>query len=205
MKAEDGVLNQRSDGEVVKEVSENLPNVRGAVFPETLVVKAVDLGDLSRLVISSQDGDSLRISDLHCHQVTDGFDRVVASVDVISHEKVVCVRTRAPNLEELHQVVELPVDVTTDGDRDVDRLHVLFVFHNLNGHVAQLFDAVFAERLALAQLLHPALQRVDLCLWVDRGDRDVVQVRCAVYQLRRLWGLLCVLLVNCIFHLYIGV
>ena len=66
------------------------------------------------------------------------------------------------------------MDVTTDGDRDMDGLNILLVFHNLNGHVAQFLDALFAERLALAQLLHPALQGVDLCLGVDRGYRDVV-------------------------------
>ena len=53
METEDGVLNQRGDWEVVKKVGEDLPDVRGSVFPETLVIKAVDLGNLPRLVISS--------------------------------------------------------------------------------------------------------------------------------------------------------
>lgn len=33
-----------------------------------------------------------------------------------THEQIVGVRVRPANLEELHQVMELPVDVAADGD-----------------------------------------------------------------------------------------
>lgn len=34
----------------------------------------------------------------------------------LTHEKVVCVRVRPSDLEKLHQVVELSVDIATDCD-----------------------------------------------------------------------------------------
>lgn len=35
---------------------------------------------------------------------------------MLTHEKVVGVRIGSANLEQLHQIVELPVNITTDGD-----------------------------------------------------------------------------------------
>jgi len=46
------LLNQRRQGEEVKQVGKVLPHVGVAVLSEALVVKAIDLGDLAGLVIS---------------------------------------------------------------------------------------------------------------------------------------------------------
>lgn len=53
------LVNQRGERQVVEQVCEVLPDVGVAVLPQTLVIEAVDLCDLSRLVVPSQDGDSL--------------------------------------------------------------------------------------------------------------------------------------------------
>ena len=86
VQTEDLVVNQGGQGQVVKEVGKELPDVGVAVFPQALVVKAVDLSDLTRLVVSTQDGDALRVSDFESDEQGDRLDRVVASIDVISHE-----------------------------------------------------------------------------------------------------------------------
>ena len=52
-------INYSSKGQIVKEVSEIFPHVGVAVLPQTLVVEAIHLRDLSVLVIASQDGDSV--------------------------------------------------------------------------------------------------------------------------------------------------
>ena len=57
-------VHQRSEGQVVKQVCEVLPHVGVAVLPQALVVEAVHLCDLPRLVVPSQDGDSLRETNL---------------------------------------------------------------------------------------------------------------------------------------------
>jgi hypothetical protein len=124
MKTENLVIDQGSEGEVVKEVGEILPDISVSVFAKTFVVETVDLGDLTGLVVSSEDGDSLRVSDLEGDEKSDGLNRVVTSVNIITHEKVVGIGVGSTNLEELHQVVELAVDITTDGDGAFHWLHV---------------------------------------------------------------------------------
>ena len=54
----------------------------------------------------------------------DSFDGVVPSVDVVAHEKVVCVWRLSPNAKELHEIVELTVDVAANRDRAFHLLDV---------------------------------------------------------------------------------
>ncbi len=58
-------INQRSEWQVVEQVCEVLPDVGVAVLPQALVVEAVDLRDLPRLVVPSQDGDSFLETNLN--------------------------------------------------------------------------------------------------------------------------------------------
>ena len=60
-----------------------------------------------------------------------GFHRVVSSVDVVSHEQVVCVGRLSPNTEELHQVVELAMHVPTYCHWTLDFLNVGLFSKNL--------------------------------------------------------------------------
>jgi len=63
VEAEDLVVDKGGEGEVVKEVGEVLPYIRVPIFSETFVVETVDLRDLARFVVATEDGDALRISD----------------------------------------------------------------------------------------------------------------------------------------------
>jgi hypothetical protein len=65
-------------------------------------------------------------TDFESDQEGDGLDRVVASVYVIAHEEVICVRRVAAYAEELLQVVELAMDVAADRDGTPYRLDVAF-------------------------------------------------------------------------------
>lgn len=64
MQAEDLVVDEGGEGEVVEQVGKVLPDIGVAVLAEAFVVEAVDLGDLARLMVSAEDGDALRVSDL---------------------------------------------------------------------------------------------------------------------------------------------
>lgn len=68
VETEDLVLNESSEGEVVKEVGEVFPHVGVAVFAQALVVEAVHLGDLAGFVVSAEDGNTLRVADLQADQ-----------------------------------------------------------------------------------------------------------------------------------------
>ena len=82
------------------------------------------MGDLSALVVASEDGKSILEADLQCDEKSYSLDRVVATVDVIAHEQVVRVGWLSTNFEELSKVMELAVDVSADGDRSTHLLDV---------------------------------------------------------------------------------
>lgn len=64
METEDLILDERSKGEVVKEVGKVFPDIGIAVFSQTFVVKPIHLCDLARLMVSSEDGDALGVANL---------------------------------------------------------------------------------------------------------------------------------------------
>ena len=52
------IIYQCGEGQIVKQICEVLPNIGISVFPQTLVVEAVHLCDLSALVVPSENCDS---------------------------------------------------------------------------------------------------------------------------------------------------
>ena len=58
------------------------------------------------------------------NQESNCLHRVVASVNIVSHEEVVCVWRLPPNLKQLHQVVKLAVDISTDCHRTPHLLNI---------------------------------------------------------------------------------
>lgn len=53
------VIDKCSEGQIVKQICEVLPNIGISIFPQAFVVKAVHLCDLSALVVPSENCDSL--------------------------------------------------------------------------------------------------------------------------------------------------
>ena len=84
MKTEDLVLNKSGKGEVVEEVGEIFPNVGIAVFSQAFIVKSVDLCDLARFVVSSQNGDTLGVTNLKANKESNRLNRVVTTVHVVT-------------------------------------------------------------------------------------------------------------------------
>jgi len=85
----DLVLDESCEGEIIEQIGEVPPYVGVPVLSQALVVEAVDLGDLAGFVVSSEDGDSIAIPQLHRDEEGDSLDGVVSSVYVITHEEVV--------------------------------------------------------------------------------------------------------------------
>lgn len=60
-------VHQRGQRQEIEQIREVFPHGRVAVLAQAFVVEAVYLSDLTGLVVSSQDGYSLAVSDLQCN------------------------------------------------------------------------------------------------------------------------------------------
>ena len=87
------------------------PNIDAAVLAQAFVVEAVDLGDLPTFVIATDESDAVGIADLEGQKEEEGLDGVVAPIDKVAEEQVILVGAFAADLEQLDEVVELPVDI----------------------------------------------------------------------------------------------
>ena len=84
-------------------------------------------------MVATQDSQTIRVARLKSHKQSHCLDGVVASVDVIAHEKVVLFGQATSNAEKLDQVMELAVDVTANGDWRSHFLDVGLVDKNFFG------------------------------------------------------------------------
>lgn len=114
MYAENSVLDQSSQSEVVEDISAVSPHTGRGVLPSAFVVESIYLGDLSGLMVASNQCHSIRVSDFQGKEKQKCFDRVVSSVDKVSQEEVVLVRTVTALLEQLKKVIKLSMNVATD-------------------------------------------------------------------------------------------
>lgn len=61
---------------------------------------------------------------LQGQQQQESLNRVVAAIDKVAHEQVVCLGHIAPDFEQFFEIVELPVDVAAHLNREQDRRNV---------------------------------------------------------------------------------
>lgn len=114
MHTKNPVLDQCGQTQKIKDLGAVSPNIQRAVLPEALVVKPVNLSDLPRFVVASDEGDPFGVSDLEGEEEEEGLNAVESPVYEIAEEKVVGIGDFTTNFEELHQVVELTVDITAN-------------------------------------------------------------------------------------------
>ena len=109
--AEDLAVDDGREREIVEDFRAVAPDGDGAVFAQALVVEAVDLSDLTRLVVAPNQHDAVRVADFEREEQEERLDAVEAAIDEITQKQIVRLRNVAADLEQLLQVVELPVDV----------------------------------------------------------------------------------------------
>jgi len=162
VQTEDLVVDEGRQRQEVEQVCEVLPHVGVAVLAQALIVEAVNLRDLARLVVAAQDSDAAGIADLERDQQSHGLDGEVAAVNVVAHEEVVGVRVGASDLEQLHQVVELAVDVAAYRHRALYWLNIALVLQHFPRLLAQSAHLVLGQLLARHQTLNPAVEGADV-------------------------------------------
>lgn len=142
--AKDFSFDNSSDAQVVEDLGTVLPWVCIAVFSDSLVVKAVDGGDLAGFVVSSEQSDVRWVLHFETQQQLESLHRVEASVDEVAHEDVSGVWNFAALVEQLEQVVELTMNVSANGDWCFDRLHIALLNEDLFDFLTK--DAKFSLR-----------------------------------------------------------
>lgn len=128
MDAEDAIVDDGGQREVIEDVSAVSPNIERAVLPQAFIVKSVDLGDLPALVVSPDQRDQVGIADFIGEEQQKGLNAVEAPVHEIAQEKVADARNVAAVFEEFEQIIELSMDVAADGYRRIHSLNVA-LFH----------------------------------------------------------------------------
>lgn len=63
MEAEKLVFNHCSEREEIEEIGEMFPDICTTVLAETFIIEAVGLGDLTGLVVATEDGDTGGVAD----------------------------------------------------------------------------------------------------------------------------------------------
>lgn len=79
-----------------------------------------------------------------------------------SHKYIACVRNVPSLPQQLEQIPELAMDVSTDGDWTRYGLNIRFLHEDISDFVAKQLDVRFGEVLALHELLNPFI-------WVIAG------------------------------------
>jgi len=124
METEDFVFDEGGEGEVVEEVGEEFPDVGGAIFSQTLIIKTINLGDLPAFVVPSKNGNAMWKSNLQRHKKRNCFHGKITSIDIISHEKIVGVGAFPSNSKQFGEIVKLAVNVSADCHWEGDWLNV---------------------------------------------------------------------------------
>jgi len=102
MHAENFVVDDSCQRQIVEYFSAVSPDIDWTVLAKALVVKAIDLSNLSALVVASDQRDAFWVADLQGQQKQERLHRVVASVNEITHKQVVRIGTFSTDLEKFH-------------------------------------------------------------------------------------------------------
>lgn len=89
VKTKDLPGHQGGQRQVIKRVRQHTPHMCVSILAQTLIIKPVDLCDLSALMVASQDGDACWVSHFQGQQEENDFHGVVSSVDIVTHEQVI--------------------------------------------------------------------------------------------------------------------
>ena len=93
----------------------------------TLVVEAVDAVDGGALVVATQQKEVFWVFDLVGQQQTDGLQRLLPSIHVISQEEIVRLRRKTTVLKQPQQVCVLTMDIACEDERPIQIIYTTSV------------------------------------------------------------------------------
>lgn len=138
MHAEDAIVDDSRKRKVIEDISAVSPYIQRAVLPQAFIIKSIDLGDLPALVVTPDQGHQIRIADFICEEQQECLDAVEAPIHKIAEEKVTHPRDITSVFEELQKIVELSMNIATDGYRRIHSLNIALLDQDLSGLGAQV-------------------------------------------------------------------
>ena len=84
MNAEHSSIYDCPQCQIIKHFATPPPNIRTGIFSLTLVVKTIDLSDLTGLVVSTDEGDAFGVTDFESEKEEEGLYRVETSIDKVT-------------------------------------------------------------------------------------------------------------------------
>jgi len=116
--AEDFVVENSGDGETVEAVRECLPQFdRESTL--AFVVEPVDSVNGGAFVIATEKKEVLRVLDFVSKEKTDRLDRLLSTINVVTHEEVVGLWWESSVFEEAEEIGELAVNITANLQRSL--------------------------------------------------------------------------------------
>ena len=100
-------------------------------------------------MVASQQSHSVWPASFEDHQPGESLQAVVTTVYKVPHEDVVCVGRRSTLSEQLLQVVELSMDVSTHSNWRADRLDVGLLQKKITDQITQLLELSFRQIFAV--------------------------------------------------------
>lgn len=130
--AEDAIIDDGGEREVVKDISAIPPDIERAILPEAFIIEAIHLRDLTALMITSDQRDQIRIANFICKQQEERLNTIEPAVYKISQEKIAYARNISAISKKLQQVIELSMNIAANCDGRVDTLNVPFLHQDLS-------------------------------------------------------------------------
>jgi len=99
MEAENCVVYNCSERQVIEKLCEVNPDIRISVLSEALIVEAINLRNLTHLVVTPKNSKSVVEPDFEGDEKSYSFYRVISSVNIVAHEDIIRVWTAPANFE----------------------------------------------------------------------------------------------------------
>lgn len=116
---------------------------------------------MTALVVASQEPQRLGVVNLERPEVQNTFDREVTTVNIVAEEEVARLGRVATDLEQLHQVVVLAVNVTAHGDGSVHLEQVGLCAQDVGTSLENEESLLFGQTTLAVKML---LEKVDVGL-----------------------------------------
>ena len=107
------VIDNSGKAEVIKNLSAISPYIHRSIFTQAFIIKSVHLCDLSGFMITPDESNTIRISNLQGQQQEECLHAIISAVHKITEKQIISVRTFTSDLEQLDQIVKLTMDVST--------------------------------------------------------------------------------------------